>query len=80
MRADAAGVAGANMKTYETILTEQREAVTLITLNRPRTLNALNSQMLADLEDAFATYESDETQRCLVLTGNEKAFAAGADI
>ena len=68
------------MKTYETILTEQREAVTLITLNRPRTLNALNSQMLADLEDAFATYESDETQRCLVLTGNEKAFAAGADI
>jgi len=68
------------MKAYETILIERREAVTLITLNRPRALNALNSQMLADLCDAFASYDGDATQRCLVLTGNEKAFAAGADI
>ena len=66
--------------TYETILVEQRGAVTLITLNRPQALNALNSQVLADLIDAFATYDADDSQRCAVLTGSEKAFAAGADI
>lgn len=66
--------------TYETILVEQRGAVTLITLNRPQALNALNSQVLADLIDAFATFDSDDSQRCAVLTGSEKAFAAGADI
>ena len=66
--------------TYETILVEHRDAVTLITLNRPQALNALNSQVLADLIDAFATYDADPGQRCLVLTGSEKAFAAGADI
>jgi enoyl-CoA hydratase len=66
--------------TYETILIEQRDAVTLVTLNRPQALNALNSQVLADLIDAFAAYDADPGQRCLVLTGNEKAFAAGADI
>ena len=66
--------------TYETILVEQRGAVTLITLNRPQALNALNSQVLADLIDAFATFDADEGQRCAVLTGSEKAFAAGADI
>ncbi|SCW45501.1 short chain enoyl-CoA hydratase [Sphingobium faniae] len=65
---------------YETILVEQREAVTLITLNRPQALNALNTQVLADLSAAFATYDADRTQRCAVLTGSEKAFAAGADI
>jgi enoyl-CoA hydratase len=68
------------LMTYETILVEQRGAVTLITLNRPQALNALNSQILADLIDAFAAYDADGTQRCAVLTGNEKAFAAGADI
>jgi enoyl-CoA hydratase len=66
--------------TYETILVEQRGAVTLITLNRPQALNALNSQILADLIDAFCAYDTDGTQRCAVLTGSEKAFAAGADI
>jgi enoyl-CoA hydratase len=66
--------------TYETILTEQRGAVTLVTLNRPQALNALNSATLADLIAAFAAYDADDTQRCLVLTGSEKAFAAGADI
>jgi enoyl-CoA hydratase len=65
---------------YETILIEQRDAVTLVTLNRPQALNALNTQVLADLIDAFAKYEADPSQRCLVLTGSEKAFAAGADI
>jgi enoyl-CoA hydratase len=66
--------------SYETILVEQRGAVTLVTLNRPQALNALNSQVLADLIHAFAAYEADAGQRCLVLTGSEKAFAAGADI
>jgi enoyl-CoA hydratase len=66
---------------YETILVEQRDAVTLITLNRPQALNALNSQVLADLGAAFAAYDADPSQKCAVLTGSgEKAFAAGADI
>ena len=67
--------------SYETILVEQRDAVTLVTLNRPKALNALNSQVLEDLIAAFAAYEADAGQRCLVLTGSgDKAFAAGADI
>ncbi|PZU12643.1 MAG: enoyl-CoA hydratase [Sphingobium sp.] len=67
--------------SYETILVEQRDAVTLITLNRPQALNALNSQVLKDLTQAFAAYDADPGQRCAVLTGSgEKAFAAGADI
>ncbi|HEY0113147.1 MAG TPA: enoyl-CoA hydratase [Allosphingosinicella sp.] len=65
---------------YENILVEQRGTVTLITLNRPKALNALNSGVLADLIHAFAAYDADESQRCAVLTGNERAFAAGADI
>jgi enoyl-CoA hydratase len=66
--------------TYENILVEQRGAVTLITLNRPKALNALNSAVLAELIDAFAAYDADASQRCAVLTGSERAFAAGADI
>ena len=66
--------------SYETILVEHKGAVTLITLNRPQALNALNSQVLADLTDAFAKFDADDSQRCVVLTGSEKAFAAGADI
>ncbi|GAO54589.1 MULTISPECIES: enoyl-CoA hydratase-related protein [unclassified Novosphingobium] len=69
------------MAEYETILVEQKGAVTLITLNRPQALNALNSQVLEDLIGAFAAFEADPAQRCAVLTGSgEKAFAAGADI
>ncbi len=66
--------------TYETLLVEQRDAVTLVTLNRPQALNALNTDVLRDLITAFAAYDADATQHCLVLTGSEKAFAAGADI
>ncbi|HKT76764.1 MAG TPA: enoyl-CoA hydratase-related protein [Sphingobium sp.] len=67
--------------TYETILVEQRDAVTLITINRPQALNALNGQVLVDLSAAFRAFDSDPSQRCAVLTGSgEKAFAAGADI
>jgi len=68
------------MSQYNTILVEQRGAVTLVTLNRPQALNALNSEVLKELIAAFAAYDSDDSQRCLVLTGSEKAFAAGADI
>lgn len=66
--------------SYETILVEQRGGVSLVTLNRPQALNALNTQTLTDLIAAFAAYDADDSQRCLVLTGSEKAFAAGADI
>jgi enoyl-CoA hydratase len=67
--------------SYETITVEQRDNVTLVTLNRPKALNALNSQVLEDLVEAFAAFEADDSQGCLVLTGaGEKAFAAGADI
>ena len=68
------------MTEYSTIAVEQRDAVTLITLNRPQALNALNNQVLSELIAAFAAFDSDPSQRCLVLTGSEKAFAAGADI
>ncbi len=68
------------MTDYATILVEQRGAVTLVTLNRPQALNALNSQVLADLLAAFADFDADPSQGCAVLTGSEKAFAAGADI
>jgi enoyl-CoA hydratase len=69
------------MSTYETILVEAKGGVTLITLNRPQALNALNSTVLAELTNAFAAYEADDSQLCAVLTGSgEKAFAAGADI
>jgi enoyl-CoA hydratase len=68
------------MSEYNTILVEQRDAVMLVTLNRPQALNALNNQVLSELIEVFAAYDSDPSQRCLVLTGSEKAFAAGADI
>ncbi|HVM22320.1 MAG TPA: enoyl-CoA hydratase [Sphingomicrobium sp.] len=69
------------MSEYSSILVEKRGAVTLVTLNRPQALNALNSEVLSELIEAFAAYDSDPSQRCLVLTGSgEKAFAAGADI
>jgi enoyl-CoA hydratase len=66
--------------TYETLLVETQGAVTLVRLNRPQALNALNSHVLQELIAAFAAYDADASQHCLVLTGSEKAFAAGADI
>ena len=68
------------MSEYNTILVEQRGAVTLVTLNRPQALNALNRDVLAELTEVFAAYDADGSQHCLVLTGSDKAFAAGADI
>jgi enoyl-CoA hydratase len=68
------------MARYETILTETKGAVTLITLNRPKALNALNSLVLAELIQAFAAFDADDGQHAAVLTGSGRAFAAGADI
>jgi enoyl-CoA hydratase len=68
------------MSEYNTVLVEQRGAVTLVTLNRPQALNALNREVLKELIEVFGAYDADQSQHCLVLTGSEKAFAAGADI
>ena len=57
-----------------------RPGVALLRLNRPKELNALNLQLMAELRDALAILDKDENVRAIVLTGNEKAFAAGADI
>ena len=67
--------------TFETLIVDAPSAgVTLIRLNRPDALNALNSTLLSELSAALDAAEADEAVRCLVLTGSEKAFAAGADI
>ena len=66
--------------SYETLLIEHRDRVTLIRLNRPQALNALNSQVLADLTAALGIFDADPGQGCAVITGSDKAFAAGADI
>jgi len=65
---------------YENILVETRGRVGLITLHRPKALNALSSGLFADLNAALDAFEADENIGCMVLTGSEKAFAAGADI
>jgi len=67
--------------SYETLIVEDPAAgVRLIRLNRPQALNALNSQLLGELAQALSAAETDDAVRCLVLTGSERAFAAGADI
>lgn len=65
---------------YETIIAKTRGKVGLITLNRPKALNALNSQVLADILEAVKAFEADTSIGAMVITGSEKAFAAGADI
>jgi enoyl-CoA hydratase len=65
---------------YETILTETRGKVGLITLNRPKALNALNSQLMGEVVAALQAFETDAAIGAVVITGSEKAFAAGADI
>jgi enoyl-CoA hydratase len=66
--------------SYEMILVEQRGKVGLVTLNRPKQLNALNDQLMNELGEALTRFDSDESVGCMVITGSEKAFAAGADI
>lgn len=65
---------------YDTILVERRGRVGLITLNRPKALNALNRRVMHEVTDAAAGFDADPDVGCLVVTGSEKAFAAGADI
>ena len=65
---------------YKTLKTEIRGKVALVTLNRPEALNALNSELLGELSAVFAKYAHDDKIGAIVLTGSEKAFAAGADI
>lgn len=64
----------------ELVLSEQRGPVGLITLNRPKALNALSSPVMMALSEVLDQFESDKSIRAIVLTGNDKAFAAGADI
>jgi len=65
---------------YETIIVETRGKVGLITLNRPKALNALNTTVLKEVVQALKAFEADAAIGAMVLTGSEKAFAAGADI
>ncbi len=65
---------------YATLILETHGHVTLIRLNRPEALNALNSELLRELGAALDAAETDDSVRCLVLTGSDRAFAAGADI
>ena len=64
----------------KTLKTETRGRVAIITLNRPDALNALNSELLAEMRETLAQFDADEKIGAIVLTGSEKAFAAGADI
>ncbi len=66
--------------TYETLLVDIQSRVALITLNRPKALNALNAQLIGELNQALDRLEADPEVGCVVLTGSAKAFAAGADI
>jgi enoyl-CoA hydratase len=68
------------MTDYETILVTREGRVGTITLNRPKALNALNSQVMRDVTTAAAAFDDDPDIGAIILTGNEKAFAAGADI
>ena len=68
------------MTDYETILTERRGRVALITLNRPKALNALNRAAMTEIVDAAAAFDADHEIGAIVITGSERAFAAGADI
>ncbi len=68
------------MDAYETILVETRGRVGLVRLNRPRAFNALNSQLMRELTDALAALDADPEVGAIVITGNERVFAAGADI
>ncbi|HEX4918894.1 MAG TPA: enoyl-CoA hydratase [Limnobacter sp.] len=66
--------------SYETILVETIGKVGLVRLNRPQVLNALNDQLMTELGQALTAFDADENIGAMVITGNEKAFAAGADI
>jgi enoyl-CoA hydratase len=66
--------------SYDLILAERRERVGLVTLNRPKQMNALNAQLMQELAKALYEFDADDNVGAIVITGSEKAFAAGADI
>lgn len=66
--------------TYKWLITEVQDHVGLVRLNNPKALNALNPELMRELADVLTAWDQDETVRVIVITGNEKAFAAGADI
>ena len=66
--------------SYECIVAETRDRVGLVTLNRPKQMNALNPQLMQELGQALQGFDTDDGIGCIVITGSEKAFAAGADI
>ncbi|MEJ2598246.1 MAG: enoyl-CoA hydratase-related protein [Anaerolineales bacterium] len=68
------------MTEYTSILTEVRDRVALVRLNRPQALNALNDTLMTELMDALQAFDADQRIGAMVITGNERAFAAGADI
>ena len=65
---------------YEFVRTETDGPIGIVTINRPQVLNALNPQTIAELTDALEIFDRDPVIRCLILTGSERAFAAGADV
>src|ERR1700746_2934269 len=67
-------------QTYQNILVERRGSVGIVTLNRPSALNALNAALISELAAALDGPEEDTAGRAILLTANEKAFAAGADV
>ena len=66
--------------TYQNIIVETKGRVGIIRLNRPQALNALNKALIAELTQAIETFDADDKIGCMLITGNDKAFAAGADI
>jgi enoyl-CoA hydratase len=68
------------MMTYENILTRVEGRAGVVQLNRPKALNALNRELMTELMDALAAFDRDPTIGCMVVTGSDRAFAAGADI
>ena len=69
-----------NGKRYENILTWAEDRVGIVQLNRPKVLNALNRETMAEIIDALRAFDGQDDIGCMVVTGNERAFAAGADI
>lgn len=66
--------------SYQNIIAREEKGVGLVQFNRPKALNALNREMMADVIDALEQFDADPNVGCMIVTGNERAFAAGADI
>lgn len=68
------------MADFQSITTKVEDGIALIELNRPDVLNAISRGMVTEIRSAFETFDKDDAVKAIVLTGNEKAFVAGADI